>query len=85
MHVMPRDGLATQFQCPNGPCFADRPSIKELRDPIFNVKYGTQMLAGLIKKYGNVRDALKAYGPMDVGYTYADKVIALWGRFGQSP
>jgi hypothetical protein len=36
------------------------------------------MLANLQAKYGNIRDALKYYGPMDVGYTYADKVLAIF-------
>jgi len=66
MQVMPRDGLAAAFQCINGPCFANRPTIEELKDPEFNVKYGVRMLSGLINKYGNLRDALKAYGPGDV-------------------
>ena len=80
MQVMPRDGLASSFMCQNGPCFNKRPSISELEDPEFNVSYGTKMLADLIKKNGNVRDALKSYGPMDVGYSYADKVISIYQR-----
>ena len=47
MQVMPRDGIAADFQCINGPCFASRPSIEELKDPAFNVDYGVRMLAGL--------------------------------------
>lgn len=78
MQVMPKDGLASRFQCINGPCFANRPTIEELQDPRFNIHYGTKLLAGLIKRYGNYRDALKAYGPMQVGYTYADKVLNLY-------
>jgi soluble lytic murein transglycosylase-like protein len=81
MQVMPRDGLAAAFQCINGPCFASRPTIAELEDPVFNVEYGTRMLAGLVKRHGNLRDALKAYGPMDVGYSYADKVLSLWDAY----
>lgn len=81
MQVMPRDGLAAAFQCQNGPCFADRPSRAELENPEFNVAYGTQMLAGLIGKYQNIRDALRAYGPMDMGYGYADIVLGLYDRF----
>ena len=77
LQVMPRDGLAAAFFCVNGPCFANRPSIAELLHPGFNVMYGTQMLAGLIAKHGNERDALFRYGPMNVGYYYADKVLAL--------
>lgn len=76
MQVMPSDGLAARFQCRAGPCFADRPTMRELFDPEFNVAYGCRMLADLISKRGSVREALKAYGPMDVGYTYADLVLA---------
>lgn len=75
MQVMPRDGKAATFMCINGPCFADRPSSQELFDPEFNIAYGTRMLADLIRRFGNVRDALKAYGPKDVGYYYADIVL----------
>ena len=77
MQVMPSDGIAAQFMCANGPCFASRPSSTELLDPLFNLDYGTRMLAGLVNKYGNYRDALKAYGPYNVGYLYADKVLAI--------
>jgi hypothetical protein len=77
MQVMPRDGLAASFMCVNGPCFTNRPSIAELEDPAFNVKYGTGMLANLVAKYGDVREALRYYGPRDVGYYYADKVLGI--------
>ena len=50
---------------------------QELKDPAFNVDYGVRMLAGLIAKYGDIREALKPYGPYDVGYQYADKVLAI--------
>lgn len=80
MQVMPRDGIAEKFNCVNGPCFASRPTIKELEDPEFNVAFGTRMLSGLIQKQGSVRAALKAYGPMDVGFSYADKVLEVWDR-----
>ncbi len=77
MQVMPRDGIAAGFQCVNGPCFASRPSIEELKDPAFNVDYGVRMLAGLIEKHGDIREALKSYGPYDVGYRYADQVLTI--------
>lgn len=35
MQVMPRDGIASSFECINGPCFASRPTIEELQDPRF--------------------------------------------------
>jgi soluble lytic murein transglycosylase-like protein len=76
MQVMPRDGKAANFMCINGPCFASRPSSDQLFDPEFNVSYGTKMLAELFQKYGDIREALRAYGPMDVGYYYADLVIS---------
>lgn len=78
MQIMPNDGIASSFMCANGPCFAERPSTQELLDPEFNINFGTRMLAGHIEKYGSVRDALKAYGPYDVGYYYADKVLAIY-------
>jgi hypothetical protein len=82
MQVMPRNGRAADFQCVNGPCFANRPTIHELQDPAFNIAYGVRMLAGLVEKYGGIRDALKAYGPMDVGFSYADQVIRIWRAAG---
>lgn len=83
MQVMPRDGLAEQFMCPNGPCFANRPTRAELEDPRFNIEYGTRMLAGLRNRFQDLREALKAYGPANVGYQYADKVLAIYERYGE--
>jgi hypothetical protein len=82
MQVMPSDGLAASFQCAGGPCFSSRPSTDRLKDPGFNVSYGTRMLAGLVGRTGNLREALKSYGPMDVGYYYADKVMGIYQRYG---
>jgi soluble lytic murein transglycosylase-like protein len=81
MQIMPRDGIASMFECVNGPCFASRPTIDELQDPKYNIEYGTRMLAGLIAKLGSPREALKAYGPMDVDYSYADKVLAIYENY----
>ncbi len=81
MQVMPSDGVASSFMCANGPCFAARPSTLELLDPDFNLDYGVRMVAGLNQKYGGVRDALRAYGPYNVGYYYADKVLAIQAGF----
>jgi soluble lytic murein transglycosylase-like protein len=67
--------------CQTGPCFRNRPSIEELQDPKFNIKYGTAMLANLFGKYGDIREALKYYGPMDVGYYYADKVLGIYNSY----
>ena len=78
MQVMPRDGIASSFMCVNGPCFQGRPSTEELRDPEFNVAYGTRYLASLLNKKGNLREALKSYGPMNVNYYYADKVLSIY-------
>jgi len=81
MQVMPRDGLAADFMCINGPCFAARPSITELKDPEFNLAYGSQILAELYGKHGSYREALFRYGPMDMGYAYADRVLSIWENY----
>lgn len=78
MQIMPRDGIAASFQCENGPCFSERPTMSELMDPSFNIDFGAEMLAGLIATEGNVRDAFFRYGPYDVGYWYADKVLGIY-------
>ena len=81
MQVMPRDGLAAGFMCSGGPCFSSSPSMNELYDPEFNISYGTRMLSNLNNKYGNMRDALMAYGPANVGYYYADIVLGLYESY----
>ena len=78
MQVMPRDGLATSFMCKNGPCFSDRPTIKELEEPEYNILYGTQLLSKLVQYHGSLREGLKSYGPKDVGYYYADIVLGIY-------
>ncbi len=77
LQVMPRDGLAEAFQCINGPCFASRPSTGELQDPAFNLGYGARLLKGLWNRTGDLREGLKAYGPIGVEYAYADAVLAI--------
>jgi soluble lytic murein transglycosylase-like protein len=81
LQVMPRDGIAASFMCANGPCFSSRPTIQELQDPEFNLDYGVRMLAGLNTRRGSLREALKSYGPMDRGYSYADKVLAIYENY----
>jgi soluble lytic murein transglycosylase-like protein len=81
MQVMPRDGIAAGFICGSKPCFASRPSMDELLDPTFNIEYGARMLAGLLNKKGSLREALYAYGPYDVGYRYADIVLAIYENY----
>ena len=84
MQVMPRDGLASQFQCVNGPCFANRPSMGDLYDPEYNISYGSRYLAGLISHSdGDLRQALMGYGPGDMGYTYADLVLKKFHQYNQ--
>jgi soluble lytic murein transglycosylase-like protein len=78
MQVMPRDGIAAEFMCVNGPCFAARPTIAELEDPVFNIQYGSQFLASLVQKHSSYREALYKYGPIDIGYHYADLVLGIW-------
>lgn len=81
LQVMPRDGIAANFWCINGPCFSSRPTIAELQDPEFNIEFGTRMISGLITKTGSIRDGLKSYGPKDVGYYYADIVLAIYENY----
>ncbi len=81
LQVMPKDGLASSFMCVNGPCFSSRPSMEELYDPEFNVSYGARMLAGLVQKYGDVREALYKYGPNNMGYRYADIILSIFERY----
>lgn len=78
MQVMPSDGPAAAFQCKNGRCFSDRPTIEDLKNPEFNVYFGAALLNEYISKYGSTREGLKHYGPMDVGYHYADSVIEIY-------
>jgi hypothetical protein len=81
MQVMPKDGLAAKFMCVNGPCFSSRPSTEELYDPEFNISYGARMLAGLIQKYGDVREGLHSYGPNNMGYRYADIILSIMNKY----
>lgn len=81
MQVMPRDGIAQTFLCDGQPCFRNRPSMQELYDPAYNIAYGTRMLAGLIEKYGSQQEALYHYGPIDVGYRYADAVLSIYSNY----
>lgn len=81
MQVMPRDGLAASFMCSGKPCFASRPSMAELYDPEYNISYGVRMLAGLYQRNGSWREALKSYGPIGMGYEYADRVLGLYEKY----
>jgi hypothetical protein len=40
------------------------------------------MLANLYAKHGTYREALFRYGPMNIGYTYADLVLKIWENYG---
>lgn len=81
MQVMPRDGLSTSFTCDGQPCFSSRPSMTELFDPRFNIEYGTGLLRSLYNRKGSWREALYSYGPIDVGYDYADRVLSILEQF----
>jgi len=81
MQIMPRDGIASKFICDDHPCFMNRPSINELLNPDFNIDFGTRLLSGLLKTSGSTRNALKAYGPMDVGFYYADIVLSIYSSY----
>jgi hypothetical protein len=81
MQIMPKDGIASEFICENRPCFMNRPTINELSDPNFNIQYGSNYLAGLVKLKESVREALRTYGPMDVEYSYADIVLVIYENY----
>jgi soluble lytic murein transglycosylase-like protein len=83
MQVMASDGLAASFQCANGPCFASRPNTARLKDPEYNIQYGVRLLSNLVKQHGELRLALKAYGPINAGYSYADKVLSIYKHYGK--
>jgi soluble lytic murein transglycosylase-like protein len=78
MQIMPRDGIAASFMCGGTSCFSSRPSSSELLNPDSNIAYGARMLAGLVQRYGNTRDALYRYGPINDGYSYADRVLQIY-------
>jgi soluble lytic murein transglycosylase-like protein len=78
MQVMPRDGLGATYSCPDGPCFANRPTIAQLKNPSYNVAYGSQLLADNLERTDSLRDALRDYGPFDVGYEYADHILYIY-------
>ncbi len=76
MQIMSSDGLSEQLY---GDYFSERPTTSELLNPVYNIEWGVSHLAGLVDLYGNIRDALLHYGPIDVGYEgYADKIISLF-------
>jgi soluble lytic murein transglycosylase-like protein len=77
MQVMPGDGNALSFQCIGGPCFSDRPSTNQLLEPEYNILYVIQILSDFQNKFGDLRETLRAYGPIDMGYAYADHVLEL--------
>jgi soluble lytic murein transglycosylase-like protein len=81
MQIMPRDGIASSFICGNNPCFKNRPPINELLDPDYNINFGTHLLSSLLKTSGSTRNALKAYGPMDVGFYYADIILSIYSSY----
>ena len=51
MQIMPMDGIAASFNCVNGPCFSNRPTIEELYNPQFNIEFGVKMLKNLFGKF----------------------------------
>ncbi len=81
MQIMPRDGIASKFICGDHPCFKNRPSINELLNPDYNIDFGTRLLSGLLKTSGSTRNALKSYGPMDVGFYYADIILSIYSSY----
>ena len=80
MQMMPRDGIAATFNCANGPCFEDRPTIVELQKPEFNISYSADFLARKIAQTGSIRNGLRAYGPAGLDFGYADTVLGIYDQ-----
>ena len=58
LQVMPRDGKAAGFMCKNGPCFADRPSMKNCLIPSIIWPMARKCLSDLISAaWGYARGA----------------------------
>jgi hypothetical protein len=75
MQIMPRDVV---IECPNGPCFADRPSAQELTDDQYlNIIEGCKDLQEKTNAWGSLRDGLRYTGQSGVGYTQADGELKL--------
>ncbi len=74
MQIMPSDGLAAVHPCG---CFTTRPPALELLNPEVNIAYGTDMLSAS-NAAADPRNALFSYGPANVGYAYADDVLATY-------
>ncbi|MBN1536771.1 MAG: transglycosylase SLT domain-containing protein [Anaerolineales bacterium] len=81
IQIMPRDGIAASFLCMNRPCFHNRPTKEELLEPEFNLDYGIELLINLLHQYGDLRDALFHYGPINAGFAYADSVLAVYNQY----
>lgn len=80
MQVMPKDGISGTFTNAYGvPYFSDRPTVAELYDsPDLQIEWGIHILRDNVDLYGDIREALYHYGPLDVGYKYADQVLAIY-------
>jgi len=81
MQVMPCDGISGTIPCLNGLCFADRPTAAKLVDPETNIRYGTRMLANLIRENGSILEGVKAYGPRDNPGYYASMVMGYYNTY----
>lgn len=82
--VMPRDGIAASFMCLNGPCFKDRPTTEELKNPQTNLDFGGCLLSGLVSDYG-LRDGLTKYSGGYYYYQYADPIAQIYKELSASP
>ena len=80
MQVMGRDSINPKtgrvYMCPNGPCFADRPTMKELAEnPELNFKWGTKDMLQKINHAGDIKKGLTNYSGGD--QLYAQEVLCL--------
>lgn len=74
--VMPSDGNGAGYMCKNGPCFAGRPTIAELKNPETCLKAALNDLNGKLNAAGDLDTALDNYGN---AAKYGDLILELYG------
>jgi soluble lytic murein transglycosylase-like protein len=63
--------------------FRNRPTIAQLRDPGFNVKYAMSYMTGLLKSHNDIQKSLVYYGGIAYGDTYKNAVTAHYNCYVQ--
>lgn len=62
--------------------FENRPTCERLKDPEYNIEWGTKHLRQRIDGYDkDIRKGLMSYGPVDQPEHYSDIVLTWWKKF----